>query len=348
MKKHKELLRYIFLILIVFVTCYCVFSQPRLSFPLAFAYLSYLVVKPALDYLTKLRLKKSMGLLIIFLVIIGSVTIPVLKVMPIIKEEGDHLEEYIPQLETFVRVKYALIQTYAKDTLKIKLDNKFVDKSLVSLQEELKKILVNLPNILGTVLEWLFLVPLFLLFILTDGENFKKKFLKLVPNSIFERTYYLVYQFNKQLGDYVFAKFMEAAIVGTIVIIGLFFIDARFIFLLGIVAALTNIIPYLGPIIGVIPALAVVYMDFGIGSNFWATVILYLVANLIDIVFVFPLLVSKIVAIHPIVVVVSVVLGSQYFGVVGMIICVPVAAIIKLVISEVYRELYPSNNWQEP
>ncbi len=274
-------------------------------------------------------------------------TIPILKVIPVIKEEGDHLEEYIPKMEAFVREKYSLVQTYAKNNFKIKMDNHFVDKSLVSIQEELKKVLVNLPNILGTVLEWLFLVPLFLLFILTDGAKFKRQFLKLVPNSIFERTYFLFYQFNKQLGDYVFAKFMEAAIVGLIVIVGLFFIDARFIFLLGIAAALTNIIPYLGPLIGVVPALIVVYMDFGIGPNFWATVILYLVANLIDIVFVFPLLVSKIVAIHPIVVVISVVLGSQYFGVIGMVICVPVAAIIKLVISEIYRELYPSNNWQE-
>jgi putative permease len=59
---------------------------------------------------------------------------------------------------------------------------------------------------------------------------------------------------------------------------------------------------------------------------------------------VFPLLVSKIVNLHPIVVVVSVILGSQFAGVIGMIISIPMAAFLKLLFNEFYRELYSDNS----
>jgi putative permease len=68
-----------------------------------------------------------------------------------------------------------------------------------------------------------------------------------------------------------------------------------------------------------------------------------LIANIIDMGLVFPLLVSKIVDLHPIVVVASVILGSQYWGLVGMIVSIPLAAAVKLIFIELYREIYAEN-----
>ena len=62
--------------------------------------------------------------------------------------------------------------------------------------------------------------------------------------------------------------------------------------------------------------------------------------NVIDIAIIFPILVSKIVDLHPVVVVMSVILGSQYFGLVGMIVSIPIAAAIKLIGVELYEEFY--------
>ena len=67
---------------------------------------------------------------------------------------------------------------------------------------------------------------------------------------------------------------------------------------------------------------------------------IYIVVNVIDIAIIFPILVSKIVDLHPVVVVMSVILGSQYFGLVGMIVSIPIAAAIKLIGVELYEEFY--------
>ena len=67
---------------------------------------------------------------------------------------------------------------------------------------------------------------------------------------------------------------------------------------------------------------------------------MFLIVNAFDLALVFPILVSKIVNLHPIVVVVSVILGSQMMGVVGMVISIPLAAAIKLLLTEIYKYLY--------
>ena len=215
-----------------------------------------------------------------------------------------------------------------------------VDKLVEFGQENTKQVFVVLPKLISSILEWGFLIPLFLFFILRDERKVRFLFMKVVPNNIVEKAYYLYHQFNTKFGDYIFAKTIEAAIVGIIITTGLLIIGFPFAFLLGIVAAVTNILPYIGPILGFAPALVVGLVDQNPNTTLGAMVMLYLIANIIDLALVFPILVSKIVNLHPIVVVISVILGSQFWGVAGMIISIPMAAFVKLLFQEIYYELY--------
>ncbi len=103
---------------------------------------------------------------------------------------------------------------------------------------------------------------------------------------------------------------------------------------------ITNILPYIGPFLGFIPALVVGLVDQNPNTTLGAMILLYVIANVIDLALVFPVLVSKIVNLHPLIVVVSVIIGSQFGGVVGMIVSIPFAAFLKLLFQEFYLELY--------
>ena len=89
----------------------------------------------------------------------------------------------------------------------------------------------------------------------------------------------LFINFNKQLGDYIFAKLIEASIVGAIITIGLMAADVRFSFLLGLLAGATNVVPYVGPLLGAIPAILFALAEYGLGQDFGIIVILYLVGQ---------------------------------------------------------------------
>ena len=310
--------------------------------PLMIAFILSMVLYPIIPVFNKFGIGVDLSIILIFLGLTLFLIYPIIKFSPVIQEEIRKFQYYAPKIERLVKNQYRLIRSNVKNKLGIDLPQKLIDDSILYFNGALKAFIFSVPNVLATFLEWLLLIPLFLFFLLRDGASIKRNFLKLVPNVIFERAYYLVSQFSKQIGGYIFAKFIEAAIIGIIITVGLLFMEVRFAFILGILAAITNIIPYLGPILGIIPGIIVGFIDYGMSPSLGAVMILYMAANIIDLAFVFPILVSKIVNLHPVIVVVSIIVGSQYLGIMGMIVSIPLAASLKLVMGEIYRDLdYP-------
>jgi putative permease len=183
------------------------------------------------------------------------------------------------------------------------------------------------------------LVPLFLYFFFIESGKYRQKLLEAVPNPIFEKSYVLFSQFNKKFGEYIIAKFIEATILGTLVTIGLLIIGYPYPFILGFFAGITNILPYLGPILGLVPAIFIGFLSHDTDFSLFGMFFVFAIANLVDMILVFPLLVSKIVNLHPVVVVVSIIVGSQLGGIVGMIVIIPFIAFFKLLFEEIYKDL---------
>ncbi|MFW5887272.1 MAG: AI-2E family transporter, partial [Bacteriovoracia bacterium] len=315
-------------------------TMTRVAIPLGISYILFLVFRPLLLKLYKLGLSKIWATFLLFITLGVFISVPLVKLVPTIIEESKNFQYYIPQVEKVLREKYSVVKLKIERRTGISISDRLINKVIEYGQLASKNILVATTNFLRSLLEWTLLVPLLLFFIVLDGHTFRHNFLKLVPNNLFERLYFLIYKFNKQLGDYIFAKAVEAAIIGVIITIGLLAMDFPFAWLLGLIAAVTNVVPYLGPFLGFIPALLVALIENQAQTGLGGVVLLYLIANIFDLALVFPILVSKIVNLHPVLVVISVILGSQYWGVIGMVISIPVAAICQLVFLEIYKELY--------
>lgn len=332
--------KFIFFLAVMVGIAAVLFSLSRVMVPLGIAYVLSLMLKPALKSFYSADLgRKTFSLLLV----VGSfflLAYPIVKGFQTVSEEAHKIEYYLPKLETYLRLKYADFKLGVYDRFNYEITANPVD-SLISVgKETTKSVFVYLPQIITSLLEWSFMIPLFLFFILKDERRMRFLMMKIVPNNIVEKTYYLYHQFNTKFGDYIFAKFIEATIVGVIITTGLLLLGYPFAFLLGIVAAVTNILPYIGPFLGFIPALVVGLVDQNPNTTLGAMILLYVIANVIDLALVFPVLVSKIVNLHPLIVVVSVIIGSQFGGVVGMIVSIPFAAFLKLLFQEFYLELY--------
>ena len=337
-KREKIKLSFFFLVLIIFGLF--LLMMPRVSTPLIFGYVIYLIINPAVPALEKLGINRLGSILIVFSSLIFFSTYPFIKIVPTVTSEIENIQYYVPKIEGFVTKKYKELKYEVKDKTSYDIDDKYFYQAVDWVKNTSGSLLLNVPNFLASFLEWVLLIPLIVFFLLKDGLSFKRSFLRLIPNSVFERFYHLSYQFNRKLGDYIFAKFVEASIVGLIITSGLLIMDVRFALLFGIIAAVTNIIPYVGPVLGFVPAALFAFAEYGYGTTSGAIVTLYLIANAIDMALVFPILVSKIVDLHPLTVVVSVILGSQWLGIAGMIVSIPVAAALRLILDEVYKEIY--------
>lgn len=201
----------------------------------------------------------------------------------------------------------------------------------------------NGAKIMGEVLTWMLIVPLFTFVLLKDGRKIQKSFFSLVPNRYFEMIFMVTTRVSTSLSDYIRAKAVEAFLVGSMVTCGLFLIDAPYAVILGLIAGITNIIPYLGPVLGAAPGILIPLLDPTHASLLWPILIVYTVANLVDMVFLFPVIVAKLVDLHPILLLTAVIIGEQYYGLVGMLISIPAAAAIKVIGEQIYQVVYTNS-----
>jgi putative permease len=181
------------------------------------------------------------------------------------------------------------------------------------------------------------LVPIFSFFFLRDGNTMLRKLVSLTPNRYFEMVHDLSYLVSRQMAHFVRGRVIEATIIGVVVTIGLNFTDIRYAPLLGVFAGVTNLIPYVGPIVGMIPGILIAAVDLGIGGQFWWIVILYiLIAQVIlDSFILIPVLISRVANLHPLLVILAIIMGGKLYGVLGMIIGVPIASAFKIAFIEI-------------
>jgi len=146
----------------------------------------------------------------------------------------------------------------------------------------------------------------------------------------------ILHKTDQQLGGYLRGQFFDALIIGVLSIIALWILDVKYFMLIGIFAGLANMIPYVGPLVGGTAAVLVVLMDGGGGLEVLLVFAAFAAIQLTDNVLVQPLVVAKSVDLHPLIVIFAVIIGGQFFGILGMLLAVPVTGIIKVLISELY------------
>ena len=177
-------------------------------------------------------------------------------------------------------------------------------------------------------------------FLLNGGQQMKKAVIQIVPNRFFEPALVLIEGLDRQLGDYLRSRLIQTIVLSIVAAIGYWILGLRFAILIGIIAGLANLIPYIGPFIGAIPAIVVVFLEsrFGLGWSLLAVIVLTLVIQIVDNAIITPLIIGKSVELGPVITIVVVLLGEQLLGLIGLLMAVPIAAMCKLIIEEVWTQ----------
>jgi putative permease len=245
------------------------------------------------------------------------------------------LPRYISGVGKFTNDAEAKVHTFSGPLVNVDLTER-VEGQLTSWTHDFFD---KLPGFLKTFFTVMLLGPFLAFFMVKDGRSVSNMLLGMVPNQLFEPALSLLHQINFQIGQFVRARVLESLIVGMVTAIGLMMISFPYAVLLGAVAGLTNFIPYLGPIMGAVPAFMIALVNSHTGLEVLLVALVYVIAQLIDAGFLIPLMVAKIVDLHPVTVIVVIIAGAQLMGILGMIISIPVASTLKVTISTVYRHL---------
>ena len=161
-----------------------------------------------------------------------------------------------------------------------------------------------------------------------------------LPNSGFELGWLIYHAVAQQLQDYLRGVLMQSIIIAIIASIGFYLIGVEMYLLFGVMTGLLNLIPYLGPLLAIIPPLIVA---LGSDSITMVTIIgipvVVLSAQLIDNLFVVPTLIAQTVNLHPLVVLLGIIIFGAFFGFIGMLIAIPAMAISKIIFTSLFYGL---------
>jgi predicted PurR-regulated permease PerM len=182
----------------------------------------------------------------------------------------------------------------------------------------------------------LVIVPFISFFLLKDKRKIFVGMLSILPNKYFEMSYWILKKVSVQLGRFVRAWVFDATFVGFTCGIGFYLIGIPNALPLGVIAGLGHLVPYFGPIIGGIPAIILSIIQYGDLSHVPYIIVLLLIVYAMDNGIVQPYVFSKSVDMHPILIILLIIAGSQLFGVLGMLLAIPTATVIKTAAAEIY------------
>lgn len=178
-------------------------------------------------------------------------------------------------------------------------------------------------------------VPFITFFLLKDGQRIKKFIIQCVPNRYFEMSLNLLYKTTLQLGNYIRGQLLVSTIIASLSTIALYSLNVPYFFVIGIIAGLANMIPYFGPIVGALPAILVAIVENGSPGPVLGIIIAFAMIQLLDNILISPVIVSKSVQIHPLLVIIVILIGSNLGGILGMLVAVPLFAVAQVILKEV-------------
>lgn len=288
------------------------------------------------------KLKRTLSVLVTYLLVIGIIVVLVYCTYVMIGGQINRQVNFNAVLETISSYSERYTQIYEQlrawlensglsDNLKQQFintaenANEIIGSAISKAFNQIRNLGNNILNVaLGLVIAF---------YILKDLEYFKKLCTDVravfAKNKNHDNGGSLLAEINSILASFIRGQLLDALLVGILCSIGLSIIRLDFAVLIGMTAGISNIIPYFGPIIGSVPAIIVGLLS---GSPIKAllAVVVMIVVQQIDSVLISPRIVGDSVGLHPVFVMLSIIVGGAYFGLWGMLIAVPIAAIIKM------------------
>ena len=337
--RQKQLLKLFFFLSLLLSSVLLILKVENMLLSCLLAFVGSYLMEPIVNSFERTGLRRTYAITLTFVVVTIALGVLLTLSRSFLFQQVISLKSEFPQYIAGTRNFIDNFSTQFELFDGIISPQEFTHHIEVTLFKWTSSIFEDLPKFLSQSLMTLFLAPFLTFFLLLDGKKLSRLLLTLVPNNYFELSLNLYSQINSQMGQFVRARLLEAALVGIIVGIGLKTFNFPYPFLLAFFALLTNLIPYLGPIIGFIPAIVIALAGQDPTYLLIVSCSIYAFAQVIDIVFIIPFVVAKIVDLHPVTVVIAILIGAQTMGIIGMLISIPMASVIKVTITNLYRHL---------
>lgn len=330
---RKYMVFFLAALAILFVIIYrAKFKKVLIPFLLA-SIIAYILM-PAVNWLAqKKKFSRLKAVIIVYGVIILIFSLIVYYIIPLILDEISQISVLLPYYFKLMTEIEKIIQKRYSDYLPPQLEAAIIDNMgkvnkqiSVAIGNGIKSIILIMGQSLNLILS-----PIIAFYILKDSQYLYKHFLMLFPGKYRQTIDSLLKEIDKVIKGFVNGQLLVALFVAVVTSIGLYAIGLNFAILIGLIAGIFNIVPYIGPIIS--GGLAVMAGLVQSPYKALSAVIIFLIVHQIESGILSPKIVGESVGLHPIIVIFSLLLGEEFFGVWGMFFSIPVVAAAKVILN---------------
>jgi len=265
---------------------------------------------------------RVLAIFIIYLLFFGTTGYAAVKGTPIILTQLGSLSQHIPVLTQFYQDKvdhFYSATAHLPEPVHVHF-NRLLGKAENALNQMLTNIMLSIQR-LATSIFTLFLIPFIVFYLLKDIRKIQQWLKEHTPDRWREPAKVLIHEIDHSLGSYIRGQILVCAAVGIAAFIGLWIFKIPYSGVLGFFVGITDIIPFFGPAIGAVPAILVA-MTLGFKKVIIVVAIITVVQTLEGNLF-SPVIVGKSVHLHPVVIMLSLIVGGELGGILGLIIAVP-------------------------
>ena len=325
---------------------------------LVFAFLFTTVL---LSFVDALERKVHSRALSVFLVTLGVMAVAGIFIGIFISELSSQASEFSSRLDfatlksEFTNIKEKFLGSIPEFALGFLPSDEDLASTFSSLINAFGSNLASLAGAIGNFFMITAMTLIFTIILLAEYHTFRKTLVGYFSNKYFEVGLKLTFNIEKSVASYLRGQFLSAASVAVLSVLGLVVLNLAganltLIVFIGIIAGLANLIPLIGPFVGMVPAILIAFMNnlgseealshllFGVVPSpffIFDIILMFFIVQQIEGTFITPTLVGKSVGIHPMVVMIALIIGGTILGPLGMLFAVPTAGVIKVICQEI-------------
>ncbi len=307
-----------------------------LFLPVIVAGVFYYLFRPIVRFFDKKKISRYITIAFIYLFMFICLTIVISSIWP-------YIQKQISEFSAFPNEKLKEMENKTVDIMNL---FNFYSLSHDQLREYLLYYLQKLTvwvsggfiaNIasITTIASYFIITPFILFYFLKDDRHMFPKFLRAIPPSYKDETKKIINDVDNVLSSYISGQVLVALIVGFLVFIGYLIIGLNYAFLLALIAFVFNLIPFCGPLISTIPALLIGLAQSPLMGI--KVMLVIIVVHLLDLNLISPRVVGQRLNVHPITIIILLVASISLFGFLSLFFIVPVYAVLKTLIRDIWR-----------
>jgi predicted PurR-regulated permease PerM len=292
---------------------------------------------PVVDRLEARRIGRTLGVSLVFLAFFGLYLLGLLFAIPMLFNQIDDIIKRVPDVYTWLRdvvLPWLQSRTMISGARLPQID---WSAELADNWQSLSKITATtITRITGSglgLILWmtnLALVPVVAFYLMRDWDDVMARVLRLLPRDWQEGAAQMAGEADEVVGAFLRGQFVVMCALGVLYTMGLWAAGVNLALLLGVVAGLASIVPYLGFIVGITASLIAAWIQFQELLPLLYVCLVFGIGQLVESFVLTPVLVGDRIGLHPVAVIFALMAGGQVAGFVGVVVALPVAAVIMV------------------